>query len=141
MSTLNNAMAASASALTAERVRIEVAVSNLANAESTGGPNGQPYRRRDVVLRSDPGSFGDALDATRPAGVKVADVVEDQSPFQTKFMPGHPDADESGYVHLPNIDAAEEMVDMLTASRAYQANLTAVNLIRDMVQKSLDLGR
>ncbi len=141
MSTLNNAMAASASALTAERVRIEVAVSNLANAESTGGPNGQPYRRRDVVLRSDPNSFSNALDATSPVGVQVAAVVEDQSPFQTKYNPGHPDADAGGWVHLPNIDAADEMVDMLSASRAYQANLTAVNLIRDMVQKSLELGR
>jgi flagellar basal-body rod protein FlgC len=141
MSTLGNAIGASASALTAERVRIEVAVSNLANAESTRGPNGQPYRRRDVVLQSEPGPFSNALDAASPAHVRVAAIVEDQSPFQPKYNPGHPDADAQGWVQMPNVDPAEEMVDMLSASRAYQANLTAVNLIRDMVQKSLELGR
>jgi flagellar basal-body rod protein FlgC len=117
-------------------------VSNLANAESTtGGANGEPYRRRDVVLQSDPGPFGNALDAASPAGVKVAAVVEDQSAFRIEHRPGHPDADADGNVRMPNVDTAEEMVDLLSASRAYQANLTAVNLIRDMVQKSLELGR
>ncbi len=142
MPTLNAAMAASASALTAERVRTEVAVSNIANAESTRGANGEPYRRRDVVLSTGTvDSFDSALGRASATGVKVVDVVEDQSPFQVRFEPSHPDADEGGYVSLPNVDTAEEMVDMLGAARAYQANLTAIGLIRDLMQRALDLGR
>ncbi len=142
MPTLNAAMAASASALTAERVRIEVAVSNIANAESTRGANGEPYRRRDVILSTGTvDSFDSALGRASATGVKVVDVVEDQSPFQVRFEPSHPDADEGGYVSLPNVDTAEEMVDMLGAARAYQANLTAIGLIRDLMQRALDLGR
>jgi flagellar basal-body rod protein FlgC len=142
MSTLNAAVSASASALAAERMRIEVAVSNLANAESTRGPDGQPYRRRDVVLASEPVSaFNSALGAATATGVKVASIVEDSTPARRRFEPSHPDADKEGYVALPNVDAAEEMVDMLSAARAYQANLTAINLIRDLVQRALELGR
>jgi len=142
MSTLNAAMEASASALSAERLRIEVAVSNLANAESTRSENGQPYRRRDVVLSTESvNSFDSALGRASATGVEVVGVLEDQSPFQVRFEPSHPDADENGYVALPNVDAAEEMVDMLGAARAYQANLTAIGLIRDLMQRALDLGR
>jgi flagellar basal-body rod protein FlgC len=142
MSTLNAALGASASALNAERTRIEAAVSNLANAESTRGPDGQPYRRRDVVLAADPqNSFEQALGQASAVGVKVAAVVEDQTPPKRRYDPSHPDADKEGFVALPNIDTPEEMVNMLSASRAYQANLTAIGLIRELVQKSLDLGK
>src|SRR5262249_48043866 len=142
MSTLNNALGVSASALTAERVRIEAAVSNLANAESTRGPDGQPYRRRDVVLAADPQTtFEQALGQASAVGVKVAAVVEDQTPPKMRYDPSHPDANAEGFVALPNIDTPEEMVNMLSASRAYQANLTAIGLIRDVVQKSLALGK
>ena len=142
MSTLNAALGASASALTAERARIEAAVSNLANAESTRGPDGQPYRRRDVVLAADPqNSFEHALGQASAVGVKVAAIVEDQMPPKRRYDPSHPDADTDGFVALPNIDTPEEMVNMLSASRAYQANLTAIGLIRELVQKSLDLGK
>ena len=142
MSTLNTALGVSASALTAERVRIEAAVSNLANAESTRGPDGQPYRRRDVVLAADPqNTFEQALGQASAVGVKVAAVVEDQTPPKMRYDPSHPDANAEGFVALPNIDTPEEMVNMLSASRAYQANLTAIGLIRDVVQKSLDLGK
>jgi flagellar basal-body rod protein FlgC len=142
MSTLNAALSASASALNAERTRIEVAVSNLANAESTRGPDGQPYRRRDVVLAADAqNTFEAALGQAGAVGVKVAGVIEDQSPFKRRYDPSHPDADAEGFVALPNIDTPEEMVNMLSASRAYQANLTAIGLIRELVQKSLDLGK
>jgi flagellar basal-body rod protein FlgC len=142
MSTLNTALGVSASALTAERVRIEAAVSNLANAESTRGPDGQPYRRRDVVLAADPqNTFEQALGQASAVGVKVAAVVEDQTPPKMRYDPSHPDATAEGFVALPNIDTPEEMVNMLSASRAYQANLTAIGLIRDLVQKSLDLGK
>jgi flagellar basal-body rod protein FlgC len=140
MPTLTSAIAASASALNAERTRVEVAVSNIANADSTRGPNGQPYRRRDVVLQPDEQS---AFDSTLggAVGVRVASVVEDRAPFQQRYEPSHPDADENGYVSLPNVDPNTEMVDMIGASRAYQANLAAISIIRDMLQKALDLGR
>ena len=142
MSTLNSAISASASALTAERMRIEVAVSNLANAESTRGPDGQPYRRRDVVLATEPvTAFSDALGRASATGVRVAAVVEDQSPMRRRYEPSHPDADQEGYVGLPNVDPAEEMVDMIGAARAYQANLTAISMIRDLLTKALELGR
>lgn len=142
MSTLSAALSASASALNAERARVEVAVSNLANAESTRGPDGQPYRRRDVVLEADPSSsFGAALGRAQATGVKVASIVQDQSPFRTRYEPSHPDADEKGFVQLPNVDAPEEMVNMLGAARAYQANLAAIGLIKDMVNKALELGK
>jgi flagellar basal-body rod protein FlgC len=142
MSTLGNAIQASASALAAERQRIEVAVSNLANAESTRGPDGQVYKRRDVVLASQPSdTFDLALSRANATGVRVAAVLEDQAEPRRRFEPSHPDADAEGYVSLPNVDSAEEMVDMLSASRAYQANLTAINLIRDLVQCALDIGR
>jgi len=142
MSTLNTALGVSASALTAERVRIEAAVSNLANAESTRGTDGQPYRRRDVVLAADPqNTFEQTLGQASAIGVRVAAVVEDQTAPKMRYDPSHPDANAEGFVALPNIDTPEEMVNMLSASRAYQANLTAIGLIRDLVQKSLDLGK
>jgi flagellar basal-body rod protein FlgC len=139
-STLGAAILASASALGAERTRVEVAVSNLANAESTRSANGEPYRRRDVLLESAPvAGFDNALG--HAVGVRVKAVVEDKGPFQDKFDPGHADADAEGWVSMPNVDSSEEMVDLLSASRAYQANLTAINIIRDMVQKALELGK
>jgi flagellar basal-body rod protein FlgC len=142
MSTLGSAIDASASALGAERQRIEVAVSNLANAESTRGPDGKPYKRRDVVLSSEPTeTFQDTLSRANATGVKVAAVVEDQSAPRLRYEPSHPDANSEGYVALPNVDTAEEMVDMLGASKAYQANLAAINIVRDMVNKALDLGK
>jgi flagellar basal-body rod protein FlgC len=142
MSTLSGAITAAASALNAERTRIEVAVSNIANAESTRSADGQPYRRRDVVLASDPiNAFDAALGQASATGVKVTGVVQDQTPFRRQYEPSHPDADADGFVSLPNVDAPQEMVDMLGAARAYQANLAAIGLIRDMVAKSLELGR
>ncbi|NOT43746.1 MAG: flagellar basal body rod protein FlgC [Acidobacteria bacterium] len=142
MPTLFAAMSAAASALTAERTRVEVAVSNIANAESTRGADGRPYRRRDVVLASDQvASFDAALGRANAVGVKVAAIVEDQAPYRKRYEPSHPDADAEGFVELPNIDAPEQMVDMLGAARAYQANLTAINLIREIVSKSLEIAR
>ncbi len=142
MSTLNSAVSAAASALAAERTRIEVAVSNLANADSTRGPDGQPYRRRDVVLQADGDTtFDSALGRASAVGVRVAAIAEDTAPATRRFDPSHPDADGEGYVAVPNVNAAEEMVDMVSAARAYQANLTAINLIRDLVSRALELGR
>lgn len=142
MSTLSAAVSASATALGVERTRIEVAVSNIANAESTRGLDGQPYRRRDVLLAEDRiVSFDRVLGEASATGVKVAGIVQDQSPFRRRYEPSHPDADGDGFVSLPNVDTSTEMVDMLGAARAYQANLAAINVIRDMVAKALELGR
>jgi flagellar basal-body rod protein FlgC len=142
MSTLSAAVSASASALGVERTRIEVAVSNIANAESTRGADGQPYRRRDVVLAEDSVvSFDRVLGQASATGVKVAGIVQDQTPFRRRYEPSHPDADKDGFVSLPNVDTSSEMVDMMGAARAYQANLAAIGLIKEMVAKALELGR
>ena len=141
---LSSAINASASALDAQRARIEVAVSNIANAESTRGPDGQPYRRRDVVLSPTPmdaDPFTNALGRAQAVGVTVSEVVQDEDAFRRRYEPSHPDADAQGFVATPNVDVPEEMVDMLGAARAYQANLTAINLIRDTIQRALELGR
>jgi len=142
MSTLYGAISASATALDVERTRIEVAVSNMANAESTRSTDGQPYRRRDVMLASQPAqTFEDALGHAGAVGVRVAGIVQDQTPFRRRYEPSHPDADAEGFVMLPNVDGEQEMVDMLGAARAYQANIAAIGMIREMMAKSLELGR
>ena len=141
-STLSAAVSAGASALAAQRTRIEVAVSNIANSESTRAADGQPYRRRAVMLAADSvNTFDAAMGQASATGVKVTSIVEDQAPFRRRYEPGHPDADADGFVALPNVDAPEEMVDMMGAARAYQANLAAIGLIREMVNKALELGR
>lgn len=136
MPTLRTAMDAASSALDVQRTRLEVAVSNLANAESTRSESGGPYRRREVALTAvdqtgDGGSFG----------VEVAGILEDQSAFVKRFDPSHQDAGPDGFVDMPNVDVPQEMVDMLGAARAYQANLAAITMIRDTVQRALEIGR
>lgn len=133
MSQLLSAVNASASALNAQRARMEVAVSNIANAESTASEKGGPYRRRDVILETAPAdqftqALGIAGAHTGDAdGVRVKAVVEDQSPFKRRYDPTSASADKDGWVQLPNVDVPEEMVNLLGAARAYQANLTALS--------------
>jgi flagellar basal-body rod protein FlgC len=141
MSTLLSAITASASGLDAQRARMEVAVSNLANAESTRSANGEPYRRREIVLEATSGDGAAGSGGVQASGVRVAGVFEDQAAFQRRYDPGAPDADAEGFVAVPNVDVPEEMVDMLGAARAYQANLTAIGLIRDTIQKALELAK
>jgi flagellar basal-body rod protein FlgC len=141
----------SASGLTAERLRMNVTAENLANAQTTRGANGQPYRRKEVVLQEvSGGGFGATLasamgvnggSAVRPGGVEVAGVVEDSSNLKTVYDPGHPDADAQGYVRMPNVDTVSEMVDLISASRAYEANVTAMQAAKQMFTKTLDLLR
>lgn len=138
MPTLRTAISAAASALDVNRARLEVAVSNLANAESTG--KGAPYRRREVVLEAMQVG-GDRGGSAGTFGVRVASIVEDSSEFPERFEPSHPDADERGFVKVPNVDIPEEMVDMLGAARAYQANLAAITMIRETIQRALEIGR
>jgi flagellar basal-body rod protein FlgC len=137
----------SASGLTAERLRMNVVAENLANAQTTHGANGQPYRRKEVVLSEvgQGGGFGatlaSAMSPGRSGGVEVAGVVEDASNFKTVYDPGHPDADAKGYVKMPNVDTVTEMVDLISASRAYEANVTAMQAAKQMFTKTLDLLR
>jgi flagellar basal-body rod protein FlgC len=139
----------SASGLTAERLRMDVTAENLANAQTTRGANGQPYRRKEVVLQEAPGSFGASLSAAMGGGnsgsgggVQVAGVVEDAAtPLKRVYDPGHPDADAQGYVSMPNVDTVTEMVDLISAQRAYEANVTAMQSAKQMFTRTLDLLR
>lgn len=132
----------SASGLAAERLRMEVIASNVANAHTTRTAEGGPYQRQQVVLAP---SFGGLLQGTLASqslsAVEVAAVEPDASPFPQVFDPGHPDADAQGFVTMPNIRIANEMVDMITATRAYEANLQALRNLRAMVQNSIALLR
>ena len=139
----------SASALTAERLRMDVTAENLANAETTRTANGGSYRRKEVVLEQMPtsGGFGANLAAAMGAGtgsagasgVQVAGIVEDATPLKTIYDPGNPDADKRGYVKMPNVDTVTEMTDLISASRSYEANVTAMQTGKEMYAKTLDL--
>ena len=150
---LFDAIDVAGSGLSAERLRMDVVAGNLANAQTTQGADGQPYRRREVVLQEAQSgqSFGDALTgamgetsaaAAPPAsGVQVAGIVEDDSPLRRVYDPGHPDADAQGYVSLPNVNPVTEMVDLISASRAYEANVTAMQTAKLMFTRTLELLR
>jgi flagellar basal-body rod protein FlgC len=148
---LFGALDVSASGLTAERLRMSVTAENLANAQTTRGANGQPYRRKEVILQEvQQGGFGATLAsamnpgagaAGRPGGVEVAGIVEDATNLKTVYDPGHPDADAAGYVRMPNVDTVSEMVDLISASRAYEANVTAMQAAKQMFTKTLELLR
>jgi flagellar basal-body rod protein FlgC len=133
----SNVFTVSASALAAQRQRMNVIASNMANAHSTRTTEGGPYRRQDVVFVTDP------LDAAKPGleGVKVSGIVKDESPFKMVYDPAHPDADKDGFVSMPNVNVIEEMVNMMMASRAYEASVTAFNISKSMFLKTLELGR
>src|SRR5207248_9062592 len=140
---LFNAISISASGMEAQRSRAEIITENLANAETTRTPEGGPYRRKDAVFTTSPVaySFADALSAAsgRSNGVAVSNInIDDREPEQ-RYMPGHPDADPEGYVAFPRIDPASEMVDLLGASRGYQANVAAISAVKDMIARSIDL--
>jgi flagellar basal-body rod protein FlgC len=124
----------SATALEAQKVRMNVIASNIANVNSTSTPEGGPYRRRDVVFQS-------YLFNASSIGVDIPRIVEDERPFRMVYDPAHPDANENGYVSLPNINTIEETVNLTGASRAYEANLTVINVFRDMYRRTLELAR
>jgi flagellar basal-body rod protein FlgC len=129
----------SASGLTAERLRMDVTAENLANAQTTRGADGQPYRRKEVILAERGGGFGASLSSAM--GVEVAGIAQDQTPLKRVYDPGHPDADADGYVSMPNVDTVTEMVDLITAQRAYEANVTAMQAAKQMFAKTLELLR
>ncbi len=141
-----SALRVSGSALAAERVRVNLASSNLANAESTRGPDGRPYRRLDPVLEAVP--FGEQLgSASAPGapaaavGVRVASIQADQGPGRRVFSPNHPDADAQGFVTFPDVNPLHEVVNLMSASRAYDANATAIETLKTMAQRALDIAR
>ena len=143
---LLSALSVSASGMSAQRTRAELLVENLANADTTRTAAGGPYRRKDAVFKSQPqGSpfsspFQTQLDAFS-TGVGVAEIVVDQREPEKRYLPGHPDADTSGYVAYPRMNPAEDMVDLMGATRAYHANVAAMSAVKDMIQRSIDLLR
>jgi flagellar basal-body rod protein FlgC len=140
-------LSVSASGMSAQRARTEVLVENLANAETTRTPEGGPYRRKDVVFAASPqdSPFSDLflreLDegGDGAIGVAVADVVFDSREPVRRYQPGHPDADAEGYVAYPRMDPAEDMVELMSAARGFQANVSAMSAVKDMLYRSLDL--
>jgi flagellar basal-body rod protein FlgC len=136
-----------ASALTAQRLRMDTISQNIANAGTTRTEDGTPYRRRLVVFEetSQGIPFSEYLSASSrerylAKGVKVSKIVEDPSPFKRVYDPGHPDADEEGYVEMPNVDVVTEMVNMISATRAYEANVTAMDTTKSMAIKAIEIG-
>lgn len=149
-----HSMNTTSSALTAQRLRMDVISSNMANVDSTRGKyiNGEwvPYRRKSVVLEPKGGTFnsflnvamGNGNNQTIGNGVKVSKVVEDtETPFKMVYDPEHPDANDAGYVQLPNVDPLREMVDLISATRSYEANVTVFNASKGMLMKALEIGK
>jgi flagellar basal-body rod protein FlgC len=130
----------SASALTAQRLRMNVISENIANADTTRTENGEPYRRRVVSMGERPGSFSDELRSATGGGVMVTAIVEDSSAFEYDYDPTHPDANADGYVAYPNVDETEEIIDMMAATRSYEANVTALNATKSMAAKALEIS-
>jgi len=143
---LFNSLDVSASGMAAERARAEVLVENLANADTTRTPEGGPYRRKDVVFESSATAspfssvFQSAIDG-QATGVQVSQVITDSSAPVMRYMPGHPDANKDGFVAFPHVNPAEDMVDLMGASRGYGANVAAMSAVKDMIQRSIDLFR
>lgn len=155
-----NSLDISASALTAQRQRLDIISENVSNVDTTRTENGGPYRRKIVVFEDKAGdlSFKETLNNAMNSnivhkengrltrrdyspGVRVSAIEEDQSAFKTEYNPEHPDADENGYVQLPNVNMLEEMIDSMSATRSYQANVTVLNAVKTMASKALEIGR
>ena len=129
-----SALHISASGLAAERTRVNVAATNLANAETTRGADGKPFHRRDPVFQATP--FEGELN-----GVKVSEIREDSGPGKQVYSPGHPDADANGFVTFPDINPIHEVVNLMSASKSYEANATAVETLKTMASRALDIAR
>jgi flagellar basal-body rod protein FlgC len=141
---LFSVLSVSASGMSAQRARAELIIQNLANSETTRTPEGGPYRRQDALFQSavQTSPFSSVFQSELTDGVKgveVAEVVQDSSEGEKRYQPGHPDADSEGYVSYPNVNPAEDMVDLLSAQRGYEGNVAAMTAIKDMIQHSIDL--
>ena len=132
--------------MSAQRERAEVLAENISNSDTTRTPEGGPYRRRDVVFQPESVSspFSSVFQThlgSGPQGVSVSDIIVDNSDPERRYLPNHPDADKDGYVAFPKVNPAEDMVDLMGASRSYQANVSAISAVKDMINKSIDLFR
>ena len=137
------ALQVSASGMQAERTRAETLVENMANAETTRTPEGGPYKRKDVVFSSElqESPFSAVFQNELATGVTIADITEDTSPGEMRYLPNHPDANAQGYVAFPKMNPAEDMADLLNTTRSYQANIAAMTAVKDMITHSIDLLR
>ena len=140
-----DSMSISATALTATRLRMDVITENIASMNTTRTENGEPYRRKYVVFqeRGSDREFATFFNRARTTGggVRVLEIGTDMREFKYDYNPGHPDADENGFVRMPNVEVVQEMVDMMSAFRAYEANITAINTFKDMAMKTIDIGK
>ena len=145
MSDLFGVFSVSSSGMEAQRIRTQLLAENIANGETTRTPDGGPYRRKDAIFTAQnvDQPFSSALDSqmNEMTGVAVREVMVDESAPQRRYLPGHPDADKDGYVNFPQLNPAEEMVNLMSASRGYQANVSAITAVKDMIQRSLELFR
>ena len=135
MTSLLKVFDVAASAMTAQAQRLNVVASNLANADSATGPDGKAYKARQVIFSTQP------MGGDENSGVRVTGVVDDPSPMKRLYQPNHPMADETGYVTMPNVSVVEEMVNMISASRAYQNNVEAINTTKTLLSKTLTIGQ
>lgn len=147
-----NALNSGASALTAQRLRMDIISSNIANADTTRATvneagEHEPYRRKMVVFNQKQNNFQSLLhkatqeDRNESSGVRASRIIDDQEPFKLEYNPAHPDSDDNGYVQLPNVDPLKETVDLMSATRSYEANITFVNATKNMLMKALEIGR
>lgn len=144
-----SALESSASALTAQRLRMDTISENIANANTTRTDEGTPYRRKTVIFQAANSNtpFSSYLSKasqeklSASGGVRVSAIAEDPTPFKSVYDPGHPDADENGIVQMPNVEIVTEMVNMISATRAYEANVTAINTTKSMASKALEIGK
>lgn len=142
--TFLNSLNISASALTAQRLRMDTITENIANVNTTRTAAGGPYRRKQVILEEQSLRFENVLNRKKElkgGGVKVRTVVESTKEFTPVYDPQHPDADQEGYVWMPNVDRSEEQIDLMAATRAYEANLTALSVVKTMTMKALEIGK
>lgn len=138
----------SGNGMTAQRLRLDVVANNISNIETTRTEDGEPYRRRMVVLEEKNASFKKIMEdvmsygsAAIGEGARVSEIIEDETELKLVYDPTHPDADENGYVHMPNVDLVKETADAMAATHAYQANITAFNTTKLMAQKALEIGK
>jgi flagellar basal-body rod protein FlgC len=142
-----NIMNTSASGLTAERLRMDIIADNISNAQTTRTEEGGPYRRKMAVFKEQKKEFIIPMNISKKekqkfeGGVKVSKITEDKSPFNYVYDPNHPDADEKGYVAMPNVNTVKEMVDMITATRAYESNATVITNAKSMANSALQIGK
>lgn len=139
-----NSIKINASALKAQSIRLDTISSNLANVETTSTPEGGPYKKKSPYFQTKQMNFQEQLDSSvknSTQGVEVTKIVEDPRPPRKVYNPAHPDADEEGYVEMPNISVLEEMVDMMSTTRSYQANVTSIKMAKRMALKALEIGR